>query len=146
MYWQRHGYTSIFLERWAVRAVALGLRLLIGGRRALPPNLVDFCFEAIDCRNQPLDHVEKLCRGGVGGRRRSGRTTSADRRAVTELPAVTSSDGARTEAHAPPQGSDPLLGVIFACLDVIEPCERAVAGRSRSREKVDALERRLAPF
>lgn len=140
MYWRRKGYTSIFLERWTVRRVALRLRLLVGGRRALPPILVDFRFEAIDRRDQPLDHVEKLRRGGLRGGRRSGRTTNADRRPVTELPPMTSSGGARTETHAPPQGSDTLLRVIFASLDVIEPRERAVARWSRSREKVDALE------
>lgn len=140
MYWTRNGYTSIFLESWTVRPASVGVYLLVRGRCALPPILVDFSFEAIDRRDQPLDHFEKLSRGGLRGGRRSGRTTNTDRGPVTELPAMTSRSGARTETHAPPQGADTLLGVIFASLDVIEPRERAVARWSRSREKVDALE------
>lgn len=144
MYRRRKGYTSIFLERWTVRHVALGLDLLVRGRCALPPILIDFRFEAIDRGDQPLNHVEKLSRGGLREGRRSGRTTNADRRPVTELPAMMSRGGARTETHTPPQGSDTLLRIIFASLDVIETRERAVARWSRSREKVHTLERRLA--
>lgn len=135
-------YTSIFIESWT--AGPFGVYLIVRGWRALPPILIDLRFEAIDRRDQPLNHVEKLSRGGLCGGRSSGRTTNADCGPVTELPAMTRHSGARTEAHASPQGSDTLLSVIFAGLDVIESRERAVAGRSRRREKVDALERRLA--